>query len=114
LLSPSLRFHLSSLCSPLDLTFLSEFLIVVGADPSTKCETPNLTIRTLLEIKVEDFGMADNKDVPIYICKRQDKVVDVFKGLLKYGFASVPVLDRNEKKFYGFLEMYEIVNYGRV
>jgi hypothetical protein len=38
---------------------------------------------------------------PILICNRDDKVVDVFKGLIKHNVLSVPVMTADDKKYHG-------------
>jgi len=48
----------------------------------------------------------DNK---IFICQRTDKVVDVWKGLIKHNFLSVPVLQKTKSKYYGFVDIADIV-----
>jgi len=45
----------------------------------------------------------------IYIAKREDLVVDVWKGLMKYGFTSVPVLQKTKNRFYGFVDLVDIM-----
>jgi len=50
----------------------------------------------------------DNK---LFTADRSDKVVDVFQGLVKHNFLSVPVLTQVESKYYGFIDMFDIMNY---
>jgi CBS domain-containing protein len=47
----------------------------------------------------------------IFIAKRTDLVVDVFKGLVKHGFMSVPVLQKTENRYFGFIDLSDIVRY---
>jgi len=37
--------------------------------------------------------------------------VDVWKGLVRHHFLSVPVLQKKGNKYYGFLDIADIVNY---
>jgi len=47
----------------------------------------------------------------VFTAERTDKVVDVFKGLIKHNFLSVPVLQKTKHKWYGFLDLADIVVY---
>jgi len=47
----------------------------------------------------------------VFVAERTDKIVDVFKGLVKHNFLSVPVLQKTGRKWYGFLDMGDIVSY---
>jgi len=47
----------------------------------------------------------------VFIAERTDKLVEVFKGLMKYNFLSVPILQKTGRKYYGFLDMGDIVRY---
>lgn len=47
----------------------------------------------------------------VFIAERTDKIVDVFRGLIKHNFLSVPVLQKTGWKWYGFLDMADIVSY---
>jgi len=46
----------------------------------------------------------------VYICKREDKIVDVWKGLIKYNFWSCPVLQKTKDKYYGFVDLMDILD----
>jgi CBS domain-containing protein len=66
----------------------------------------------LMKIKAEDFTVdKPKKDMPIFICYRSDKVVDVWKGLVKHDFLSCPVILHDESKYYGFVDLVDIVKY---
>jgi CBS domain-containing protein len=45
-----------------------------------------------------------------FVCARDDKVIDVWKGMIRHGFMSVPVLGDREK-YLGFIDMGEIVGF---
>lgn len=65
-------------------------------------------IKTLLTTRVEQLPIKDNK---IFICQRTDKVIDVWKGLIKHNFLSVPVLQKTGSKYYGFVDLADIVRF---
>jgi CBS domain-containing protein len=65
-------------------------------------------INLLLGVKVDVIRPPDNK---IFVAQRTDLVVDVFKGLIKHNFLSVPVLQKTKAKYYGFVDIYDIVKY---
>lgn len=45
-----------------------------------------------------------------FVCSRDDKVFDVWKGMIRHGFLSVPVLGDKER-YLGFIDMGEIVGF---
>jgi len=47
----------------------------------------------------------------IYVCTREDKLVDVWRGLVQHGFLSVPVLQKTKSKYYGGLDLLDIVRF---
>jgi len=47
----------------------------------------------------------------IFFCLRTDKVKDVWEGLIKHNFLSVPVLLKSKSKYYGFVDLADIVSY---
>jgi CBS domain-containing protein len=47
----------------------------------------------------------------VFFVDRTDKVIDVFKGLVEHGFLSVPVLQKTKRKWYGFVELSDIVQF---
>jgi predicted transcriptional regulator len=53
-------------------------------------------------------GFPDNR---LYIAKREDKVTEVFKGLIHFKFNAVPILRKKGNKYIGFLEIFDIVQY---
>jgi CBS domain-containing protein len=89
-----------------------------GTEKRTKVEAKQWSTnaefyRLLLQTKAEDFAIGDKpkKDTPIFVCYRTDKLVDVWKGLLKHNFLSCPVVLKEESKYFGFVDMVDIVKY---
>jgi len=80
-----------------------DFSPLVGSYP-----TSDLLIRTLLSTKVENVRPPENT---IFIAQRTDKITDVWKGLVLHNFYSVPVLQKTKKKWYGFVDMFDIVKF---
>jgi len=50
-------------------------------------------------------------DGRIFVAQRTDKIVDVWKGLITHNFLSVPVLQKSKNKYYGFIDLVDIVQY---
>lgn len=46
-----------------------------------------------------------------FIAAKDDKVIDVWKGLIRHNFLSVPVLQKKKEKYFGFIDMSDIVSY---
>jgi len=65
-------------------------------------------LRLLIISKAEYVRPPDNK---IFVAQRTDKVIDVWKGLVEHKFLSVPVLQKTKNKYYGFVDMYDIVRF---
>jgi 5'-AMP-activated protein kinase regulatory gamma subunit len=65
-------------------------------------------LAALVYTKAEQLRVPDNK---VFIAERTDKVIDVFKGLVKHNFLSVPVLQKTKHKWFGFLDLADIVLY---
>jgi len=87
------------------------------ADQSTVSTSPfeNLPFATnerffrlLIHTKVDVIRPPDNK---IFIAQRTDNIVEVWKGMAEHNFLSVPVLQKTKKKYYGFVDMYDIVKF---
>jgi len=75
-------------------------------------ETSLEFIKLLLQTKAEDFALEKaKKDLPIFVCYKTDRVVDVWKGLVKHNFLSCPVILKEEAKYYGFIDLVDIVKY---
>jgi len=67
----------------------------------------------LLHTKAEDFAIGEKPkaESPIFVCYRTDLVVDVWKGLVKHNFLSCPVVLKEEQKYFGFVDLVDIVKY---
>jgi len=66
----------------------------------------------LLHTKAEDFAIdKPKKDSPIFVCYRTDRVVDVWRGLVKHNFLSCPVILKDKQRYFGFIDMADIVKY---
>jgi len=76
------------------------------ASHGTQYETSLEFLKLLITMKVESLTPSDNK---IFVCQRTDKIADVWKGLIKHNFLSVPVLQKTGKKYYGFVDLADIV-----
>jgi len=70
--------------------------------------TSDIFIRLVVSSKVDMIRPPDNR---IFVAQRTDKVVDVFKGLILHNFLSVPVLQKTKLKWYGFVDIYDIVKF---
>jgi 5'-AMP-activated protein kinase regulatory gamma subunit len=62
----------------------------------------------LIRMRAEQIPIADGK---IFVASRTDKIVDVWKGLIKHNFLSVPVIQKTGSKYYGFLDLADIVKF---
>jgi 5'-AMP-activated protein kinase regulatory gamma subunit len=62
----------------------------------------------LVHTRVEQLRLPENK---VFVAERKDKIIDVFKGLVKHNFLSVPVLQAHEHKWWGFVDMNDIVHF---
>jgi len=76
------------------------------AQPSVYTLNPDF-LRAITNMKAEHLRIPDGV---IFICTREDKVVDVWKGLIKHGFLSVPVLQKRGSKYYGSVDLLDIVH----
>jgi len=65
-------------------------------------------LAALVYTKAEQLRVPENR---VFIAERTDKVVDVFKGLVKHNFLSVPVLQKTKHKWFGFIDLADIVLY---
>lgn len=63
----------------------------------------------LTHTPVESFWTTSGSK--IFVCQRTDKMVDVWKGLVEHNFLSVPVLQKTKSKYYGFVDLADIVTY---
>jgi CBS domain-containing protein len=62
----------------------------------------------LANTKVESIWTRESK---IFFAMRNDTVRDVFKGLIQHNFSSCPVLQKTKNKWYGFLDIANIVKF---
>jgi len=62
----------------------------------------------LTNTKVESIWTRESK---IFFAMRNDKITDVFKGLILHNFSSCPVLQKTKNKWYGFLDIHNIVKF---
>jgi CBS domain-containing protein len=70
--------------------------------------TSDQFIRLLVTAKVDEIRPPDNR---IFVAQRTDRVVDVFRGLILHNFLSVPVLSKVKVKWYGLVDIYDIVKF---
>jgi len=76
----------------------------------TRCSPAPLNhelLLSLLHTKVEHFVNPSNI---VFVAFKDDKLVDVWKGLVKHKFLSTPVLLRNENRYYGSIDLADIVS----
>eukprot|EP01089_Gocevia_fonbrunei_P009608 TRINITY_DN2195_c0_g1_i1.p1 TRINITY_DN2195_c0_g1~~TRINITY_DN2195_c0_g1_i1.p1 ORF type:complete len:262 (+),score=55.46 TRINITY_DN2195_c0_g1_i1:46-831(+) len=65
-------------------------------------------LTALIHTRVEQLKLPENK---VFVAERTDKIVDVYKGLVKHNFLSVPVLQQTGHKYYGFVEVTDIISF---
>jgi len=80
---------------------------------SKRARTEETSFRTstdflvkLVTTHAESLTPPDRK---VFTAERTDKVTAVWKGLIKHNFLSVPVLQKTKHRYYGFLDMADIV-----
>jgi len=71
-------------------------------------ETSQELFKMLLEMKVQELKPEEGK---IFVCQRTDKIVDVWKGLIRHNFLSVPVIQTTKQKYFGFVDVADIVHF---
>jgi 5'-AMP-activated protein kinase regulatory gamma subunit len=76
--------------------------------PRVEFQTNPEFIQQMLTTRAETLVPPDGR---IFIAERTHKVTDVWKGLIKHNFMSVPVLQKTKNKWYGFLDLADIVKY---
>ena len=59
--------------------------------------------KTINSIPAQSLKTPENK---IFVCTREDNLVDVWKGLANHHFSSVPVLQKTKNKYYGFFFLF--------
>jgi len=82
----------------------------VAAKPASQQEyqTDSQFLVSLMHTSCDQLRVPQNT---VFIAERTDKIIDVFKGLVKHNFLSVPVLQKTGRKWYGFVDMADIVTY---
>jgi len=75
---------------------------------SMQFSTNPLIINLMRKTLAENLRPKEGK---IFIAQRTDKIIDVWKGLIKHNFLSVPVLQQKGNKYYGFLDLADIVKF---
>eukprot|EP01102_Stenamoeba_stenopodia_P006724 TRINITY_DN1869_c0_g1_i1.p1 TRINITY_DN1869_c0_g1~~TRINITY_DN1869_c0_g1_i1.p1 ORF type:complete len:360 (+),score=80.83 TRINITY_DN1869_c0_g1_i1:204-1283(+) len=85
----------------------------VSVHPTTPLVNANYTtnpafLLALLHTPVEALKPASNT---VLVAQRTDLLSDVWKGLIKNNFLSCPVLQKTKKKYYGFIDLHDIVEY---
>jgi CBS-domain-containing membrane protein len=73
---------------------------------SVSFTTSQAFLHELIHTKAEALIPPDGR---IFIAQRSDKVIDVWKGLIAHNFLSVPVLQKTGSKYYGLLDLADIV-----
>jgi len=70
--------------------------------------TSDKFLRILISTKVDVVRPPNNT---IFVAQRTDLITEVWKGMVTHGFLSVPVLQKTKNKYYGFVDMYDIVKF---
>jgi len=81
--------------------------IVTPPAPDTAIDVSAFTL-LLANTKVESIWTRESR---IFFAMRTDTVKDVFKGLIQHNFSSCPVLQKTKNKWYGFLDVANIVKF---
>jgi len=80
---------------------------LVPLSPHKQHSTSIEFMRLLLTMPADSLKPPSNV---IFVCQRSDNLVDVWKGLVRHNFLSVPVLQKKGHKYYGFIDLADIVN----
>jgi len=84
---------------------------ITTTDPLKYRTNPEFMV-ALIHTRVEALRLPENK---VFVADRTDKIVDVWKGLVRHNFLSVPVLKNlgnpNDRKWWGFVDVNDIINY---
>eukprot|EP01094_Clydonella_sp_ATCC50884_P017472 TRINITY_DN305_c0_g1_i1.p1 TRINITY_DN305_c0_g1~~TRINITY_DN305_c0_g1_i1.p1 ORF type:complete len:355 (-),score=164.05 TRINITY_DN305_c0_g1_i1:395-1429(-) len=75
---------------------------------TTHFATSEQFIHNLCRVKVEVPRTAEQK---ILFCRREDKIVDVWKGMVKHNILACPVIQKTKNKYYGFVDLGDIVTH---
>lgn len=70
--------------------------------------TDDKFLRMLIHIKADFVRPQENK---VFVAARTDNIVEVWKGLAAHNFLSCPVLQKTKNRYYGFIDMWDIVKY---
>lgn len=65
-------------------------------------------LSNLCRVKVEVPRTAEQK---ILFCRREDKIVDVWKGMVKHNILACPVIQKTKNKYYGSVDLADIVTH---
>jgi len=76
---------------------------------SDEFATNPLFTKQMTLIKANEVPLKEGK---IFVCQRTDRVTDVWKGLIQHNFLSVPVVSFKKGKYYGFLDLADIVRFA--
>lgn len=83
-----------------------------GIADDFKFRTDDAYFRLVINTPAESFAIEGPPEkTPIFVAERHDKLVDVFRGMIEKNILSVPVLLREEKRYFGFIDMADIVRY---
>jgi predicted transcriptional regulator len=62
-----------------------------------------LTLTNVMKLKPNELN--------VFVAERHDLLINVWKGLIRHNFMSCPVLQKKKHRFYGFIDLADIVNY---
>ncbi|MES1913031.1 MAG: hypothetical protein MHM6MM_005264, partial [Cercozoa sp. M6MM] len=62
----------------------------------------------LIRTKAEDLKTEENV---VFVAQKSDRIVDVWKGLVRHGFLSCPVMTENDTEYSGFVDVADILNH---
>jgi len=81
---------------------------------TTQYQTSAEFLQYLVRAKAESLLLPENR---IYVCRRDEKIMNVWRGLIEHNFLSCPVLtitDRHAQEgghYYGFIDLMDVVRY---
>eukprot|EP01080_Neovahlkampfia_damariscottae_P004665 gene4665-8237_t len=76
---------------------------------SEEYKTNSEFLKTLIETTAHDVHHL--KGNFIYVAARDENIVSVWNGMIKHNLLAVPVVCKKKGKFYGFLDLMDIVQY---
>eukprot|EP01080_Neovahlkampfia_damariscottae_P012638 gene12638-6542_t len=71
-------------------------------------QTDEFFIKKLTETNIMTMRPENNIT---FIAERDDKIIDVWNGLNRHNFMSVPVIQRKKEKYFGFIDLADIVGH---